>query len=83
VGALYEWVRQRGVENENHDQRHIELFLPCNPRNRKPSDSLWSRVEMWRGGLGGAHRWPTLSSVGASLAWGPADGRGKAERNPI
>ena len=25
-------------------------------------------VEMWRGGLGEAYRWPTLSSVGASLA---------------
>jgi hypothetical protein len=23
---------------------------------------------MWRGGLGEAYRWPTLSSVGASLA---------------
>jgi hypothetical protein len=23
---------------------------------------------MWRGGLGGTYRWPTLSSVGASLA---------------
>jgi hypothetical protein len=26
------------------------------------------RVEVWRGGLGGAYRLPTLSSVGASLA---------------
>jgi hypothetical protein len=25
-------------------------------------------VEVWRGGLGGAYRLPTLSSVGASLA---------------
>src|SRR5437899_2050732 len=25
-------------------------------------------VEVWRGGLGRAYRWPTLSSVGASLA---------------
>ena len=25
------------------------------------------RVEVWRGGLGGAYRLPTLSSVGASL----------------
>jgi hypothetical protein len=25
-------------------------------------------VEVWRGGLGGAYLWPTLSSVGASLA---------------
>jgi hypothetical protein len=24
-------------------------------------------VEMWRGGLGGAYRFPTLSAVGASL----------------
>src|SRR3984893_10230105 len=27
-----------------------------------------SGVEVWRGGLGGAYRLPTLSSVGASLA---------------
>jgi hypothetical protein len=27
-----------------------------------------SRVEMWRGGLGAAYRWPALSSAGASLA---------------
>jgi hypothetical protein len=31
---------------------------------------------VWRG-LGGAYRLPTLSSVGASLAGGPAGGRGK------
>ena len=39
------------------------------------------RVEVWRGGLGKAYRLPTLSCVGASLAWGPAGGRGKAARN--
>ena len=30
--------------------------------------SHMSGVEVWRGGLGGAYRLPTLSSVGASLA---------------
>jgi hypothetical protein len=43
---------------------------------------LPSGVEMWRGGLGAAYPLPALSSAGASLACGPADGRGKAERNP-
>jgi hypothetical protein len=38
-------------------------------------------VEMWRGGVGAAYRLPALSSAGASLAGGPAGGRGKAERN--
>ena len=37
-----------------------------------PSDrdvgTCFSGVEVWRGGLGAAYRFPTLSSVGASLA---------------
>jgi hypothetical protein len=32
---------------------------------------------MWRGGLGAAYLLPALSSAGASLAGGPAGGRGK------
>ncbi len=36
---------------------------------------------MWRGGVGAAYLLPALSSAGASLAGGPAGGRGKAERN--
>ena len=36
---------------------------------------------MWRGGVGGTYLLPALSSAGASLAGGPAVGRGKAERN--
>jgi len=35
-------------------------------------------VEMWRGGLGLAYLFPALSAAGASLAGGPAGGRGKA-----
>jgi len=38
-------------------------------------------VEVWRGGLGGTYRLPALSFAGASLAGGPAVGRGKAGRN--
>jgi hypothetical protein len=36
---------------------------------------------MWRGGVGAAYLLPALSYAGASLAGGPAGGRGKAERN--
>jgi hypothetical protein len=32
------------------------------------ADFHFCGVEVWRGGLGGGYRWPTLSSVGASLA---------------
>jgi hypothetical protein len=34
-------------------------------------------VEMWRGGVGAAYLLPALSLAGASLAGGPAGGRGK------
>ena len=34
----------------------------------KSAQNHFCGVEVWRGGLGGAYRLPTLSSVGASLA---------------
>jgi len=36
---------------------------------------------MWRGGVGAAYLLPALSLAGASLAVGPAVGRGKVQRN--
>ena len=43
------------------------VFLPDSGRFSRCSRKF-SRVEMWRGGLGKAYPLPTLSSVGASLA---------------
>ena len=38
------------------------------PSRKEMVSGHMSGVEVWRGGLGGAYRLPTLSSVGASLA---------------
>jgi hypothetical protein len=43
-------------------------FADIIPSLLEPRFWLMCGVEVWRGGLGGAYRLPTLSSVGASLA---------------
>ncbi len=63
--------RSRPLQNQIAWMETIRLLLRggnrSSPEPRLASDRHFCGVEVWRGGLGGAYRLPTLSSVGASL----------------
>src|SRR5713101_6317765 len=69
----------RGFSRHRYDHQAIPQHgcVPAEPASVSPGKIIVAPprpsvstcgVEVWRGGLGGAYRWPTLSSVGASLA---------------